>query len=164
MALNDLSDQEITRFISNYKRSDKVVGGKYALSDLLIEQRRRIASPFPSRDVAKAIVDLANSSSDGLVTYKELWHYFEPEIPWKGHASQGVLGKALGRVIALCVDEGWPILTTLVVRTDNRTHAERAVQNIYNEAKSLGFEVGLVPRDFVASQQAQSRICHTEAD
>lgn len=157
MGIGGLSDPEIVTNIRNYRKAGKEVGGKYSLAELLLEQRRRIPSPFPPCDVAKAIVELASQSPDGLVTYKELWHCFEPELSWQGHASQGKLGKALGRVIALCVDEGWPILTTLVVRTDNRKHSAKAIENIYDEAKALNLEVGLVPMKFVADQQSKSR-------
>ena len=67
------------------------------------------------------------------------------------------MAKALGRVIAFCIDGGLPIISTLVVRSGSRDHSDEAISNIYNEAKSLGSTVGPDPKAFVLDQQSKAR-------
>lgn len=155
--LGDLTDQQINSFISNYERSGKVEGGNFSLSELRLERQRRILSPFPPAETAKAILELAKTSKDGLVTYKQIWQKFRPDAVWTGNAPRAQMAKALARVIAYCIDNRLPILTTLVVKGNTRTHSPEAVQNIYNEARSYGIDVGIDPAGFVKNEQDRSR-------
>ena len=100
---------------------------------------------------------MAKISSDGLVTYKQVWNEFKPDQAWQGNASQQQVANALGRVIAYCVDNQIPIVTTLVVRSDTRTHTDQAISHIYNEASSLGVDVGVDAQSFVNDQQHKAR-------
>lgn len=157
MQLSEHTDKEVDNFISNYEKSGKTTGGKFNLGQLRAEKLRRIKSPFPPVDVAKTILALACGSHDGLVTYKEVWQKFRPESQWVGNAPRAEMAKALGAVVAYCIDNGMPILTTLVVQAARRSHSEQAILQIYSEAKSYGIEVGLDPKRFVEDQQEKSR-------
>ena len=157
MQICELSDRQIGSFIENYRARDAEVGGKFPLSELLLEQKRRIVSPFPPEETARTIVRLAHHSADGLVSYKEVWEVFRPGKVWTGNAPRSEMAKALGRVIAFCIDGGLPIISTLVVRSGSRDHSDEAITNIYNEAKSLGSTVGPDPKAFVLDQQSKAR-------
>ncbi|MDP3906445.1 hypothetical protein [Novosphingobium sp.] len=158
MEINELSDRQIDVFIDNYKAYGKETGGKFPLSELLLEKKRRIVSPFPPERTAKTIVRLAKNSHDGFVTYKEVWQNFRPDKVWTGNAPRAEIANALGRVIAYCIDNKLPIISTLVVRSSTRNHSDEAVSNIYNEAKALGADVGHDAIAFVKSQQEQARL------
>lgn len=157
MGVSELSDQQLESFIGNYRRQGKETGGKFSLHELLLEQKRRIKSPFPPREVAKAIVELAQRSEDGLVSYKQVWEVFRPGAEWIGNAPRAEMAKALAQVIAYCVDNELPLLSTLVVRAGQRSQSEEAIANIYNEARSLGVAVGPDARAFVLEQQQKAR-------
>lgn len=157
MQLDGLSDRQLDAFIKNYADRGKEQGGKFSLADLRLEKQRRIKSPFPPRETAAEIVTLAKASKDGLVSYKEVWQRFRPDRVWTGNAPRAEMAKALGSVIAFCVDQRLPVLTTLVVRGGSRSHSEEAISNIYNEAKGLGVEVGLDAVAFVAREQEAAR-------
>jgi len=163
MELKDLTDQQINNFIANYEKSGKVEGGKFTLSELRLERQRRIVSPFPPAETAKAIVEMAQTSKDGLVSYKEVWQRFRPNAVWTGNAPRAEMAKALGRVIAFCIDNELPILTALVVKGSTRSHSPEAIQNICNEARSYGINVGIDPHEFVKNQQERSRSLAIEA-
>lgn len=157
MSVSGLSDKQLEAFIANYRRQEKVTGGKFSLHELLLEQRRRIKSPFPPREVAKAIVELAQASGDGLVSYKQVWEVFRPGAVWIGNAPRAEMAKALAQVIAYCVDNDLPLLSTLVVRAGQRSQSKDAIANICNEARSLGLGVGPDPAAFVLGQQQEAR-------
>ena len=158
MQLSELSEQQLNAFIKNYEASGKTEGGIFPLADLKLEKLRRNKPAFPPRDVADAIVRLARVSSDGLVSYKQIWEVFRPDRTWIGNAPRAEMAKALGSVIAYCVDNKLPILTTLVVRAGSRSQSDEAIDNIYNEAKSLGVDVGISPKAFVLEEQAAARL------
>ena len=153
MSVSDLSEREIDSFIRNYVDRGMNVGGKFALAELKLEKMRRVKSPFSPKETAKVIVEHAKKSPDGLVTYKQIWEVFRPGAIWIGNAPRTEMAKVLAAVIVYCVDNKLPILSTLVVRANPRNHSEEAIVNIYNEAKSLGLEVGSDAHLFVKNQQ-----------
>ena len=157
MAIGELTASELTNLQSNYLRLGKIEGGKYSLAEVRLELLRRLPSPFGVRESAAKILELAQASSDGLLTYGEFWAAFRPNEPWKGNASVTIVGNALGRVAAYCVDNNLPILTALVVRTSNRRLSPEAISNIYNAAKEWGVEVGSDPAAFVSEQTERSK-------
>lgn len=157
MSIADLSEKEISSFIDNYKRAGKETGGKFTLAELKLEQKRRIKSPFPPREVAKTIIELAQKSEDGLVSYKQVWEVFRPGAKWIGNAPRTEMSKAFGQVIPYCIDNGLPVLTTLVVLANQRSQSDEAVANICNDVRSLGVDVGPDPRAFVMEQQEKAR-------
>ena len=91
------------------------------------------------------------------MTYGEIWNVFRPNIPWEGHKTLRIVADSLERVIQYCVTHGLPILTVLVVRTNERNLSPQAIQRIYEECRELGMNVGPDPNAFVASQVALSR-------
>ena len=60
-------------------------------------------------------------------------------------------------MIHYCVTNQLPILTVLVVRGSNRRLTSEAVNNIFNECKELGIDVGTNPKTFVDEQIRLSR-------
>ena len=157
MPITDLSNGQIETFINNYRREKKTDGGKYSLPELLLEQSRRKPSPFGIREVAAKILELANASADGLITYGDIWKAFRQNEPWQGHKNLRIVADSLARVIHYCVTNQLPILTVLVVRANNSRLSDQAIQNIFAECKELGIDVGLDPKSFVDRQIALSR-------
>jgi hypothetical protein len=155
--VSDLSDNELEIMEANYRRAGRTEGGKFSLREVLLERKRRKPSAFDTREVAARIVELAGCSADGFVTYGEIWKSFRPESQWEGHKNLRIMADTLGRVIYYCVKHQLPILTVLVVRGSNRKLSDQAIENIYNECRELGINVGFDPRAFVQSQIEQSR-------
>lgn len=155
--IEDLSPDELKRFIANYEREAKTEGGIYPLSDLLVERLRRTDTPRAPQDVLRFIVESASESPDGKTTYQDVWGFLHPGMPWKGNYSIKVVGSTLGAVIAYSVRHGLPIVSTLVVQSATRRLSDRAVQNIYEECKSYGVDVGLVPSEFVARETERAK-------
>jgi hypothetical protein len=135
MGIEDLTDDQFENFAENYRRNKRTEGGKYSLSEILLEQRRRSPSPFGTREVAAKIIELARQSEDGFLTYGELWRSFCPDLPWSGHGTQQIVAQSLYQVIGYCVQHHLPIITVLVVRGTSRRLSSEAVQNIYEECK-----------------------------
>jgi hypothetical protein len=154
MGIRDLSDKQLDALIANYERLGENKGGIYSRSEALIERSRRSPGKWNVRDVAAAIINLSKISTDGKVSYNQIWQNFLPDRPWSGNASQQVVGRSLGQVIGYCAANRLPVLTVLVVRQDTRKLSDEAVRNIYNEARNYGINTGLDPVAFVRSQEA----------
>lgn len=157
MSIQDLSAQQLNNLENNYLAKGVTVGGRYTLAEVRLEKLRRLPSTLDTVATAQRIIELANASDDGLTTYGELWASFNPDKPWKGNATQQIVGNALGRVTAYCITNKMPIITTLVVRSGSRTLSDEAIINITNEARGLGVETGSDPRVFVESQMAAAK-------
>lgn len=157
MGIKQLTDEQLTVFEQNYRNKNANTGGKYSLSEILLEKLRRNRSPFGTREVAAKIVELAQQSQDGFCTYGQIWSAFRPNTPWEGNSTQSVVASSLGRVVHYCVTNKLPILTTLVVQTGTRKLSDKAVQNIYNDCRDLGVDVGLSPEGFVSEQAKLAR-------
>ncbi len=157
MQLNEISDRQLADNVRRYREAGKETGGYFSLSELLIEQRRRKPSPFPTVEVARAILELSRKSADGLCTYRDLWDFFCPGKPWVGHGSSTAVANSLARVIAYCVQNGLPVITVLVVKSGGRQLSPQAVQNIYSESRDLGVSVGHDPMAFVLKEREKSR-------
>jgi hypothetical protein len=157
MGIEQLTDKELDTFESNYRKAKKTEGGKYSLSEILLEKLRRKPTVFGTQQVAAKIVELAQNSADGLCTYGQIWSEFRPDTPWEGHKTLSVVASSLGRVVHYCVTNNLPILTTLVVQTATRRLSQAAVQNIYNECRDLGVSVGPDPEAFVSRQAELAR-------
>ena len=80
-----------------------------------------------------------------------------PNTPWEGHKNLRIVADSLFRVIRYCVMHQLPILTVLVVRGSNRRLSAQAIENIYQECRELGVDVGPDPKAFVDSQIKLSR-------
>ena len=157
MAIEQLSDEQLDAFESNYRKAKKTEGGKYSLSEILLEKLRRKPAVFGTREVAAKIIELAQQSADGLCTYGQIWSEFGPSTPWEGHKTLAVVAPSLGRVVHYCVTNNLPILTTLVVQTGTRRLSHEVMQNIYNDCRELGVSVGPDPEAFVRTQAELAR-------
>lgn len=162
MGIEQLTDEQLDTFETNYRRVGKTEGGKYSLSEILLERLRRKPTVFGTREVATTIITLAQKSDDGLCTYGQIWSEFRPNMPWEGHKTLALVASSLARVVHYCVINRLPILTTLVVQTGTRRLSEQAIQNIYAECRELGMDVGHDPKEFVARQAelARSLVLH----
>ena len=148
----EISDLDLARFVKNYEEQEKSEGGIYKLSELLVERLRRTPTRQSPRDVFRFIIENASASNDGKTTYRDVWNFLSPGEVWKGNHSIKVVGGTLGAVIAYSVQNGLPIVSTLVVQSGNRKLSDRAIHNIYEECRQFGVNVGLVPAEFVASE------------
>lgn len=155
--ISDYTDQELENFKKAYLKAKKIEGGKFSLTEIELEMARRLPNPFGVRQLAAKIKELGSISNDGLVTYGQIWKEFRPGIPWKANYSRRVVGQALGTVIYYCIKKQIPILSTLVVAGGKRELTDQAVQNIYDECKKYGVDVGLNPRAFVVKEQKRAR-------
>jgi hypothetical protein len=156
MSISDLTDRQLDIWEANYRRAHKTEGGKYTLSEILLEKKRRKPSAFGVRELAVKIIELATLSEDGLVTYSDLWNAFRPDR-WTGHKSLAIMSDSLDRVIHYCVTNRLPIVTVLVVQKGTRTLSEKAICNIYDECRELGVDVGVDPSKFIDKQTKLSR-------
>lgn len=103
MSISNLSDAELDAFEENYRKASKTEGGKFSLREILLEKMRRRPNPFGVREVAAKIIELANSTNDGLLTYGDIWSAFRPNLPWEGHNTLRIVADSLGRVVHYCV-------------------------------------------------------------
>ncbi|MCS3764971.1 hypothetical protein [Bradyrhizobium centrosematis] len=157
MGIEQLTDEQLTAFEQNYRNKNATIGGKYSLREILLEKLRRNPNPFGTREVAEKIIELSHESQDGLCTYGQIWSAFRPETPWEGNSTQSVIASSLGRVVHYCVTNNLPIITTLVVQTATRKLSEKAIENIYNDCRELGVNVGISPQLFVDEQAKAAR-------
>jgi hypothetical protein len=157
MGIEQLADEQLDTFESNYRKAGKTDGGKYSLSEILLEKLRRKPTVFGTQQVATKIIELAQRSDDGLCTYGQIWSAFRPDTPWEGHKTLSVVASSLGQVVHYCVTNNLPILTTLVVQTGTRRLSQDAIQNIYKECRDLGVSIGHDSEAFVSTQAELAR-------
>lgn len=154
--ISALSNDQLASFRRNYDAKGVETGGLYSLAEIKLELLRRTPSELDPRKVSSRIIELARGSEDGLVTYGELWQDFHPGATWRGNADQQVIGNALARVVAYCIDQGLPVVTALVVQKSGRKLSDQAIDNIFNEARDLGVETGPNARQFVDNERERA--------
>ncbi len=164
MSIQSLSDKQLENMVVNYRKNGVREGGPYPLSEVLLEQRRRIPTPVPIADIFDRILELSRRSTDGLLTYGELWESCFPGKPWRGNQPRTIIAKMLSRVIGYCVDHHLPIVTTLVVRKSPRRLDPSAIQNIYVECQEFGLDVGGARPEEFCEHQASASKALTAAD
>lgn len=157
MSIEDWSDEQVSNLEQNYRRADKIDGGKYSLAEVLLEMRRRNAGALDSFEVYRVICEKSAASADGLVTYGEIWQYFFPDTPWSGNNPRKVIGKALGGVIYYCHTHDLPLMNVLVVRKGTRKLSAEAIQNIWQECKELGRNPGPDQEKFVLGHMEDAK-------
>lgn len=157
MPIIDLTTEQLENLARNYRAKGLTEGGIFSLAEVLLELKRRKPIPFGVREVAAKIVELAQASHDGLVTYGEIWHAFRPNDPWQGHRNLRIVSDSLDRVVEYCVRNRLPILTVLVVQAANRELSSQAVTRICEECRDLGLTVGLDQNAFIGEQMQRSR-------
>jgi hypothetical protein len=140
--LDEWTDAKLQALVDNYRRNGVEEGGVYPLSELLLEQRRRLVPEVPVTRVVDCILELSRKSRDGLVTYGEVHAELFPGQEWLGNASQRKMSLILDRVIGFCVEKKLPLVSVLVVRQSPRRLDPSAKTHIVSTAKSLAFDVG----------------------
>lgn len=160
MSVQNLSDEELLNFIQNYRKAGKKEGGKYSLAELCIEELRRKGKNYSGEDVVKTILNLSKNAIDGLVTYKQVWSIFCPDREWKGNCTQNEVSNMLFSATYYCAsrkEQGFPIVTSLVVRQHSRKADEMARKNIFHAARNLGIDTGHDAEAFYHAQMAASK-------
>jgi hypothetical protein len=137
----------------------KTEGGKYSLTELYDEERRRKKKNYSGEDVVKTILKLSKMSEDGLVTYRQVWSSFCPGREWKGNSTQKEVANMLFSAIYYCAslkEKNLPIVTSLVVRQASREAGEAAKQNIFDTARKCGIDTGHDVEAFYHAQKVAS--------
>lgn len=155
--IREVPDDGLQAAIDRYRERKLTTGGPFTLAELLLEQKRRSKSDFNGRVVVEAIIKAARASESGTLTYGHLHEQLYPGRSWEGNHSQNLMTRALDKAVHYCAEGKLPILTVLVVRANDKGLSEQAIQNIYNECREIGLEVGLEPAKFVAEQIAMSK-------
>ncbi len=136
--INSLSDKQIKVMIANYRRLSRVDGGIFSLSELLVEQSKRIPAEQTPREIVDAICRISRESIDGLTSYKVIFSYFYPERNFVGHACLKLVGNMLGIASGYCAANCLPALTTLVVPDKTRQLTQKAMENIHTGWQEFG--------------------------
>lgn len=156
--LAKISDSALKDLIARMREAQDTSKAPYTLAQLLMEEGRRTrVGAFPTIEAAQKVLELAQSSPDGLTTYKEVYHAFRPDAEWKGNAPQNEVTNALGRVGVFCIANGLPLISTLVVNSGTRDLTEDARNNLYNFARERGVDVGSDRDTFIAHHQERAR-------
>ena len=150
------SDAELKSLEHNYRKSARTSGGTFTLRDVMNEKARRVTGGLDGTRLVRLILDLSNKHDDGYATYADLWAALFPAKPWSGNATIRATMEVMDIAIKHCVDNGLPIVTTLIVRTRTRKHSPNAVSNIYQAARTYGAVVGTSEENFVATQIVRS--------
>lgn len=156
MDIEDLTDKDLENFIQNYRAKGVVEGGIFSLAELMLEKLRRGGGSISGREITIRILELAQKTPDGLITYGELWKSLYPEKDWVGHANVKAIGADLGSSVHYCVLHGLPVVSVLVTRQGTRKLSDKAMCNIYDECKELGVDTGPSHTDFVQRQAEQA--------
>jgi hypothetical protein len=140
----DWTDDEIRNLVQNYTKDKKTDGGHYSLVECQREITRRNGGPYSGREVTSKIVGLGQKSSDGLVTYLELWQAYFPNKQWKGNSSGNEVGKKMLRAASYfcAINQQLPFVTCIVVNGATRKATDKAKKNVFDFAKNLGVSTG----------------------
>lgn len=141
LPLGEWSNEQIQNLIDNYMARGVEVGGVYPLSELHLEQRRRLCPSVTISQVVDIICEHSRESHDGLTTYGEVFAKLFPCEKWIGNEPRSRMSKILDSVIGYCVDKGLPLVSVLVVRKSPRRLDSLAEEEIVRVAKSLGINV-----------------------
>lgn len=84
MFLEQLSDEQLDAFESNYRKAKKTEGGKYSRSEILLERLRRKPSVFGTRQVAAKISELAQHPRMDCAPMVKSGLSFDRTLPGRG--------------------------------------------------------------------------------
>jgi hypothetical protein len=155
--LSEWTDEGLKTLETRYNERRLTEGGPFSLKEVMIERLRRKRCVFGVAETAKKIIELSRRSEDGVCSYGEIWSAFRPAEPWEGHKTQKIVTDALGAVVAYCVTNNLPVLSTLVVQKGKRQLTPKAVHNIYEECKKLGRDVGVNAHKFIEAEALRAR-------
>lgn len=152
-----LTGEQLDNLENNYRRKNKIAGGRWSLSEVLQEKQRHLADENDGESVFRFILANSRRSPDLRTTYADIHRAIRPNKRWTGNSSQRLVNRVLHGVIQYCVANNHPIVTSLVVQTETRQLAQDAIENIYETCRALGCDVGPSAYNFVARQIASSR-------
>lgn len=153
--IQGIETKDLEDLARRYEERKLTEGGIFSLREVKIELARRLAQhTIPTRALFDFIVCGVAASPDHRLTYLEVWENFHPGQEWKGNHSIKIVGKALGAVIGYCHESHLPIVTVCVVQKGSGSLSEQAEENIFNEARAFGVNVGShSPRSFCEAQR-----------
>jgi len=141
MDLQNWTNTQIKNLIANYERLERTEGGPFPKAQAMLELERRAGGEFYGRDVTRLILEMRGSAPDGYVRFRDLWHHYFPEKPWRGHYSGRVVGKALHAAAYYCATNNLPIVTALVSQAKGHV-TDQAKQNMFDAASNWGVAKG----------------------
>jgi len=158
MSIENLKPSQIADNIKRYRERGVATGGPFSLAQLLQEQNRR-AKPgvFGTVETAQKIIELSQQSSDGLISYGDLWTAFRPDEKWSVFKSRTAVTKALEQVGYYCVRHKLPLIITLVVNASQNELTDQAKDNIYNAWTERGLVTASERDTFIDEQQQLSK-------
>lgn len=157
MPIEHLNDHEISQLETRIVASQGA-GQDHSLSAVLSVKLSRQAPDFSGRDVTRLILAKSQESHDGLVTYKELWQSCYPGKNWLGQNSVNTIMKILGHAVNYCLDNGLPIVTSIVVRKDSRDNSAKAKNNMFEATIARRtLPPGMGPEAFVTREKTATR-------
>ena len=152
-----LTHEQLNNLENNYRRMNKTSGGKWTLQQVLEEKKCRQADENDAESLVRVIVENCRRNSDTRTTYADVHRAIYPNEKWTGDSSKNKVMRALRNVVAHCIANGLPIITSLVVQEKSRKLTPGAIENIYKTCREFDFDVGLNTFNFVARQIALSR-------
>lgn len=156
--ISRLTDEQLENLENNYRRANKLTGGRWSFEEVLQEKQRRTADERDPYSVLKVIVQYCRRSPDSRITYLELWRAIRPGQRWNAYSSLRAIMSAMERVILYCIIYDLPIVTALVVPSSSRQLSDNAVGNIFKVCRAHRCVApGLNASRFVTQQIVQSR-------
>ena len=155
--ISQLTDDQLNNLEFNYRRKNKVTGGKWSLAEVLHEKELRRADENDPESIVRVIVANCRRSIDGQMTYDSLWRSLRSNQKFTGHYSQRIVMRALDNVIKYCAANSLPQFCCLVVQTKNRQLTQNAIENIKKSCSAAGCHVSPTADQYVIRQAALAR-------
>lgn len=158
MGIEALTVSQIKDNVRRYREKGVATGGPFSLAELLQELNSRVKpGAFGTVETARKIIELSGKSTDGLVTYGDIWKAFRPDEPWSVYKSRKAVIDALAQVGFYCVRHKIPLIITLVVNAGKNALTDKAKSNIYDAWTERGLTSDSDRDTFIETQQNLSR-------
>lgn len=158
MGIEVLTVSQLKDNVRRYREQGVTTGGHYSLAELLQELNNRVKpGAFGTVETARKIIELSGQSTDGLISYGDLWKAFRPNEPWSVFKSRKAVTDALAQVGYYCVRHKLPLIITLVVNAGKNALTDKAKSNIYEFWTDRGLESDGDRDAFITRQQELSR-------
>jgi hypothetical protein len=149
MPISQLSNNELSQIEHNLIFAQSP-DEPYDLISVLCEKNRRAAPNFDGRDLTRLILALSRNSQDQFVSYKDLWEHCYPNVGFKGNNRVKEIMRILGISANYCMNNRYPIVTSIVVRKGDRKNTDKAKKNMREAARMAGVQpLYNTPEEFV---------------
>lgn len=158
MGIEALTVSQLKDNVRRYREQGVTTGGHYSLAELLLELNNRVKpGAFGTVETARKIIELSGQSTEGLISYGDLWKAFRPNEPWSVFKSRKAVTDALAQVGYYCVRHKLPLIITLVVNAGKNALTDKAKSNIYEFWTERGLESDGDRDAFITRQQELSQ-------